>query len=162
MNKPGFFLTETIIYVALFSLLIALILPAVMHDASMLSERRNSLQYRAQMHAALECFVRDIQKAPQEKKWWPLYQQDQLVWQHKEESISWLVQKGALIRRKGLYNTKKNIWKKKTQSLAAHSIKSVTFDVEQKKNCITAIKITLESDKSVCCSRYVTLRNRII
>jgi hypothetical protein len=163
MHKPGFFLVQTSIYCALFSLLLALLIRTTVRDIIALTKIRSTLARTAEINAAMHRFMHDFHQASSNIEEWQELLSEQIIWKLKNESIGWLLDKGNFIRYQGNYNSQKKIWSKKTQSVAVLGVKSVTFDIKKNKEKINGLTIVLCDENSLQEYRhYFSVRNRTL
>ena len=164
-RKPGFFLIETLVYLCAFSMLVILMLRSSIGFIHQLTQLRAQLQRTSSIQSILQRFARDVEQAPAERHAWLESATDAVMWKTKNDYRAWCFEKGILVRRQGSFNAEKKSWGKKTKSLAAAHLKSVSFAVENDEESVYGVKVTIEaflhnSNKTSCFALYVPLRNR--
>ncbi len=126
----------------------------------MTTARINNTVINAYM--AHDIFMRDARMAPAREYAWKKITPTGLIWHVKDHDIGWFFENNMLIRITGQYNKQRQTWRKKTRSLVAQHIASVTFDVEKRGNEIIhiATAFIIEVPKSFIFTTMVAVRNR--
>ena len=144
-GKQGFFLIETLVYLTIFSIFILLILSKSISSILFIRQMHGTMQNTSALNAVMQKFSHDIQIAPADPSDWVTIKPTELAWHSQHETIAWLLQKGKLVRRHGIFDTKKHRWAKRTKSLGANNIKDVLFKVETKDGMIVCVSMHLDA-----------------
>jgi len=86
------------------------------------------------LYTAHDVFIRDIKEAPSSRKHWKKINPHELIWHVAHNDIGWAIDKGALIRQEGRYDTNTMEWHNKTKSLIVPNITTVLFELVGDKN----------------------------
>jgi len=151
MNKKrGITLVSFIGYLCIFTIIVTLCFDwAITVLTNQLSQARlHSLLVSA--YISRDIFVRDIHSAPSDSSLWKVITSTMLVWQVTDIDIGWRFKDNKLTRIEGIYNTRTQSWKKKTESTAISNIASVSFSIKKryclKKSRIKQALITLTTN----------------
>ena len=160
--KTGFSLLSFLLYLLLFTILTTISFHWVITSCikSMATSRINNSVINAYM--AYDIFMRDARMAPAQEYAWKKITPTGLIWHTKDHDIGWFFEHNMLIRIEGQYNKQKQIWRKKTRSIAAQHITSVIFDVEKSGNEIINIVtvFSIEVPKPLVLTNMIAIRNR--
>ncbi len=133
MKRKGFTLIEFMVYLTLFAVIVLAMaswISQLWPFYMKLTKQRVAL---INLHTAHDLFIRDIRTAPIDLKKWDILSDEKIIWNNKDNYISWEKRKDALIRIEGNYNSVKKQWGKKSQSLLVKPIDIVQFKVHGKE-----------------------------
>ncbi len=113
-------------------------------------------------YMAHDIFMRDARMSPTRESAWKKITLTELIWHTKDHDIGWIFEHNTLIRIEGQYNRQRQTWRKKTRSIVAQHIASVTFNVEKRGNKIIniATAFSLKMPKPLIITNIVAVRNR--
>jgi len=162
LHKSGSTLIEMMIYLTLFSLLIALIVPYVIHSHIQLIKWDNKLQKMVDHFCMSDVLMHDLRSAPSEKKQWKYISDTMLIWHMQDEDIGWLVKDSKLIRVQGKYSQALDRWTKRQSNVVLHNVHKLLFTLHKSSTYIQNVsyRIVLSDQKTL--KRTIYLNNRML
>ncbi len=162
-NSTGFTLITFSLYVSLFSLLSML----CFQWATRIMLNSKTMNYNTHtttnIFMAYDVLMRDIHCAPQNIKWWKKITSTELIWKTEKSDIGWSFDGNTIKRSEGIYNAQRNTWKKRTTSIVARNISTLTFLLrKQSKKNVSAVSCTMVFNNNNSISTSIALRNRTI
>lgn len=150
MTGAGFYLTETIIYIALSSLFFILLFQFT--NQMYKNYRAVSSNLNSQSWSVVDLIARDLQKTNQILS----IEKNKIIFSIDKIDICWELIKNSLYRIEGKYDKKNNKWANSIKSLVHYNISAISF--KKDGQCIS---IELEI-KTLNFKRDVFIRNREI
>lgn len=136
MNKSGFSLFETLVYIALFGLIAIFAYRLFVHNYQAIAHNQRKTASLMSVYAAFARLHADIQMAdPLADSWQKKTESHLVIPSIKDKHISWFVEKNNLYRKQG-----------KTKSLIAQQIQHFSIQVHYEGEYIKKITCALRGD----------------
>jgi len=163
MNKAGFTLLETLCYIAITTILVAVLFRSVAATTLQLKKVAQCNAAFCQLFAAHQLLERDLLAAPEQVSAWKQMSDSSLIWQEGQTDRGWLVKKNQLLRVHGVYNSRHEQWTKKVSHVVARGLDSVQFRVHKQSTSINVVQYQFTaSGAGHTIEHTVHLNNRVI
>lgn len=120
--KPGFFISEFLLYLALSGCIAVFIMHYVYGTSIRLRQTTHQTDRIASLYAALDAISNDIEQAPSLCSDWRTLTQDELAWQQGDTRIGWKLEEGALKRSTQNYREREEKWKRSVTHIALEDV----------------------------------------
>ncbi len=173
MNKvKGFFMTEFLVYLVLFSCIVIYLMQLLVSSSLQLRTQEIELQRTLQVLTALDLIAYELSQADASKVTWYKTEKDSVIWHSKAKNkdIGFCCIKNRLLRIVGNYDANNGRWTSKISNSIAENIKSVAFnyqwnavgDNDQMALVNCTLEGNLQATRSYSASRSIALPNRCL
>lgn len=143
MLNRGSLLIELIIYLVLVGVLGLCAFTWFTRSQRQLLRSGQSSNVLMQLYSATDLLIRDLRASPRASDAWIVRGPSALVWRTPDGDVGWYVQKKALYRIEGSYNSQSAKWAKRTRSLAIQGLEQIDMQAIQEHDEIDHIEVTL-------------------
>ncbi len=153
---------EFLIYLALFSIIVAISVTGFSHLWITCMDYSNKRVSVINLYTAHDLLARDIRAAPADKKQWKCMTPSSIIWHAtNKKDIGWAQEGSNLVRIEGIYAATQKKWKKKTKNIVAKSMQTVRFDCvgNEADEKIDRVSYTI-ADKRESITSTILLANR--
>ncbi|HEB41920.1 MAG TPA: hypothetical protein ENI08_02795 [Candidatus Dependentiae bacterium] len=168
-NKMGFLLLSFLVYLLLFTLLVTLCFDWTLTLFTTYTTRAKRNMVIINAYTAQDLFIRDLHMAPLDEQEWKKVTASEIIWSTHNRDIGWCYKNKKLIRNEGHYNKQMQKWNKKTASIAAQHINTLTFTVNKQlfagKSLIKNVTIECRVAQQGCpytLIETIALKNRVV
>lgn len=149
-NNVGFTIIEVITYLAGTMIIFSILLMHFTKTWHILRIVPKNIRAITSLYNGLQRLRLELEHAPSFKPAWISTGEHEILWSLGEEAVSWSFEKEKLIRRQGIFDTAKKVWKKKSKSLIAEHVKGnflVTYApiTEKKLQQVSCITVAIEA-----------------
>lgn len=162
-EKPGFTVTEFLVYFFLLMLVTTLTVHWVVSSHVRIAYNRAHTLTFIECSCAHDVLARDLRCAPTEVQSWKVFGDGQWVWRTPEGDVGWELDDGLLVRSHGLYNMVTRTWIKRIRSLVARGVERCSLSRIGVHDAFSSVASTLTAEKHHYAEKRVSmLRNRRI
>lgn len=159
INKSGFTLIESIIFLIFSSIIIVLSINFVGYFILNISNQLDQVHRYIDMAIGFERLTNDLRNASVSKDSWKKLSDKEIIFSHQDKDYGWLIKQDKLLRYSGKFNIKNSSWSKRVISVVMQNITKLKFINKNKlDNYISGITIETQVNNRKKLKSFVALR----